>query len=402
MAGIFPTQIEQINDFSSKAGAQVLDVLNKAPKTNYFDILSKMVDQATKATESQRLTEAVDAYNRAMEAGKSASEALVGLDPRVTGSKAFKDEADKIRASILEQRANDRQEAMWANTLRQQAMQEEATKYAADLFTFANKVGGDNAGIWLNQNIEALRKNPHAFKAVTDLAKMQGYSFAPYTAPEDGAAVSLIKPEDLQSIEGTLNKLIGRFRAKGINTPLSEEEALKLSNFDAWVKEQADRLGYLKDAGKYSDFRENMQMAYNQLRKEAGDLPTEAILYAMQTNMDNGGLFWFDQEDINKDPAADWLRKNAKNWYKDYNDALTANSVLGVIKKANTDNQMQKSVSAYATRAKNVQDLIENGDIPEKQGKDILAKYISSLNTSNSDVIEAVKKAKALTLGRSL
>ena len=67
MAGIFPTQIEQINDFSSKAGAQVLDVLNKAPKTNYFDILSKVVDQATKATESQRLTEAVDAYNRAME-----------------------------------------------------------------------------------------------------------------------------------------------------------------------------------------------------------------------------------------------------------------------------------------------------------------------------------------------
>ena len=402
MAGIFPTQIEQINDFSSKAGAQVLDVLNKAPKTNYFDILSKMVDQATKATESQRLTEAVDAYNRAMEAGKSASEALVGLDPRVTGSKAFKDEADKIRASILEQRANDRQEAMWANTLRQQAMQEEATKYAADLFTFANKVGGDNAGIWLNQNIEALRKNPHAFKAVTDLAKMQGYSFAPYTAPEDGAAVSLIKPEDLQSIEGTLNKLIGRFRAKGINTPLSEEEALKLSNFDAWVKEQADRLGYLKDAGKYSDFRENMQMAYNQLRKEAGDLPTEAILYAMQTNMDNGGLFWFDQEDININPALVWLRNNAENWYKDYNDALTANSVLGLIKKANTDNQMQKSVRAYATRAKNVQDLIKNGDIPEEQGKNILAKYISSINTSNSDVIEAVKKAQALTLGRSL
>lgn len=402
MAGIFPTQIEQINDFSSKAGAQVLDVLNKAPKTNYFDILSKVVDQATKATESQRLTEAVDAYNRAMEAGKSASEALVGLDPRVTGSKAFKDEADKIRASILTQRANDRAEAMWANTLRQQAMQEEATKYAADLFTFANKVGGDNAGIWLNQNIEALRKNPHAFKAVTDLAKMQGYSFAPYTAPEDGAAVSFIKPEDLQSIEGNLNKLIGRFRAKGINTPLSEEEALKLSNFDAWVKEQADRLGYLQDAGKYSDFRENMQMAYNQLRKEAGDLPTEAILYAMQTNMDNGGLLWSDQEDINIDPAVNWLRNNAENWYKDYNDALTANSVLSVIKKANTDNQMQKSVRAYATRAKNVQDLIENGDIPEEQGKNILAKYISSINTSNSDVVEAVKKAKALTLGRSL
>ena len=63
---------------------------------------------------------------------------------------------------------------------------------------------------------------------------------------------------------------------------------------------------------------------------------------------------------------------------------------------------MQKSVRAYATRAKNVQDLIKNGDIPEEQGKNILAKYISSINTSNSDVIEAVKKAQALTLGRSL
>ena len=402
MSGIFPTRIEQVNDFSSKAGDRVLDILGRDPGNGTLNAISRMVNMATAAQESQRLTDAVDAYNRAMEAGKTASEALEGLDPRMTGSKAFKDEADKIRASILNQRANDRAEAMWANTLRQQAMQEEATKYASDLFTFANKVGGDSAGIWLDKNIEALRKNPHAFKAVTDLAKMQGYSFAPYTAPEDGAAVSLIKPEDLQSIEGNLNKLIGRFRAKGINTSLSEEEALKLSNFDAWVKAQADRLGYLQDAGKYSDFRENMQMAYNQLRKEAGDLPTEAILYAMQTNMDNGGLFWFDQEDINIDPAADWLRKNAKNWYKDYNDALTANSVLGLIKKANTDNQMQKSVSAYATRAKNVQDLIKNGVISEEQGKNILAKYISSINTSNSDVFEAAKKAQALILGRSL
>ena len=151
MAGIFPTQIEQINDFSSKAGAQVLDVLNKAPKTNYFDILSKVVDQATKATESQRLTEAVDAYNRAMEAGKSASEALVGLDPRVTGSKAFKDEADKIRASILDQRANDRQEAMWQNTLHRQALEDEFNALLADMLREALQKPPCQAG-W-NKNV---------------------------------------------------------------------------------------------------------------------------------------------------------------------------------------------------------------------------------------------------------
>lgn len=399
----YPNSIEQINDFSGKAGDRLVDVLGNAPsKVNYAQYILKAINDKTRADESQRLTEAVDAYNRAMEAGKSASEALEGLDPRMTGSKAFKDEADKIRASILGQRANDRAEAMWANTLRQQAMQEEATKYASDLFTFANKVGGDSAGIWLNKNIEALRKNPHAFKAVTDLAKMQGYSFAPYTAPEEGAGMSLIKPEDLQSIEGKLNHLVGRLSAKGINTSISDEEALKLSNFDTWVKSQAERLGYLQDAGKYSDFRENMQMAYNQLRKVGGDLPTETILYAMQTNMDNGGLWWFDQEDINMTPAENWLRNNAKNWYKDFNDARTINSILGLIKKANDENQMQKSVSAYSSRAKNVQDLIASGPITEKEGKDILSKYVASLNTTNSDLFEAAKKAEAILRGRSL
>ena len=401
MAGIFPTQIEQINDFSSKAGAQVLDVLNKAPKTNYFDIFSKMVDQATKATESQRLTEAVDAYNRAMEAGKSASEALVGLDPRVTGSKAFKDEADKIRSSIIQQTAEKRAQDMWANQLRVQGQQEEATKYASDLFAFANKAGGDNAGIWFERNKNALEQNPYAYKAVMDLAMNQKYSFAPYEAPEDGTKVTVVKPEDLQSIEGSLNHLKGRFDAKGINTLTSPEEALKLKSFDTWTEAQAKRLGYW-GTSKYSDFRENMQMAYNQLRNEAGDLPVEAVLYAMQTNMDNGGLWWFDQEDINLDPAKEWLRTSAKNWYKDFNDAQTLNTILGTIKKANADNQMQKNVSAYATRAKQLKDLIATDDIIEAQANSLLSKYAAGLNSSNTDLVEAIKKAQGILYGRSL
>ena len=133
----YPNTIEQINDFSGKAGDRLVDVLGNAPsKVNYAQYILKAINDKTKADESQRLTEAVDAYNRAMEAGKSASEALEGLDPRMTGSKAFKDEADKIRASILNQRANDRAEAMWANTLKRQAMEDNANSLLADMYKF--------------------------------------------------------------------------------------------------------------------------------------------------------------------------------------------------------------------------------------------------------------------------
>ena len=402
MANVFPTRIEQVNDFSQRAGDRLLDIMGKAPDSNYASIIAKVVDTATKAQESQRLTDAVDAYNRAMEAGKSASEALKGLDPRMTGSKAFKDQADKIRASILGQRADDRAADQWRNTLRLQGMQEDATTLASELYSFANKAGGENAGIWFEKNLPRFKNNPYAYKAVTDLAKSQGYSFAPYSSSGSVSGVQVPDEAALATAENGLNQLMGRFKAKGLTAPLSEEEALTMSNFDSWLEHQAKNLGYIGDAGKYSDFRENMQQAYNQLRAEAGDLPIEAVLYAMKTHMDNGGILYWDQEDIDTTAAKDWLRKNGANWYKDYNDMVAAKRAFDVIKKANADLTTQKALATLKAKRRLFDNMEQLGDITWDERNDMLARSAATINNTNADLMTALKSALSMLSDRGL
>ena len=95
MPGIFPTQIDQVNDFSHNAGAKLVDLMGR-PEVSTANVLSKMLNMYTAASESQRMTDTIDAFRKAAESGKSFNEALQGLDPRMTGSAEFQNRANDI------------------------------------------------------------------------------------------------------------------------------------------------------------------------------------------------------------------------------------------------------------------------------------------------------------------
>lgn len=372
MAGIFPTQIEQINDFSSKAGAQVLDVLNKAPKTNYFDILSKVVDQATKATESQRLTEAVDAYNRAMEAGKSASEALVGLDPRVTGSKAFKDEADKIRSSILNQRANDRAEAMWANTLRQQARQEEANWLRADLAKTMTTTPGSEA-LWLDDNKKRLEANPLAYTGV-----MQDLKGKDLYLPDADTVTTADRL--LASIPSSINKLEDAYKRAGeavdnasnlgiaLSTDLEKSPYLK--DLNAFIEHQGKLRGY--DGNDMGDFASNMRDAYKALSAKYGNLPQEQILAAMERNLDVSKwsyvpFFGRYAQDVIGNGTDGELEKLAPNFSTQKEMAERALTMKNLLGEAVKNDALQKELLSARTLMARYDQQYQDGIIPTKE-----------------------------------
>ena len=372
MAGIFPTQIEQINDFSSKAGAQVLDVLNKAPKTNYFDILSKVVDQATKATESQRLTEAVDAYNRAMEAGKSASEALVGLDPRVTGSKAFKDEADKIRSSILNQRANDRAEAMWANTLRQQARQEEANWLRADLAKTMATTPGSEA-LWLEDNKKRLEANPLAYAGVMqDLKGKDLYlpdADTVYTADRLLASI----PDSNNELEDAYkNASVAVDNASNLGIALSTdlEKSPYLKDLNAFIEHHGKLRGY--DGNDMGDFASNMRDAYKALSAKYGNLPQEQILAAMERYLDVSKWSYVPflgrfAQDVIGNGAYGELRELSKNFSTQKEMAERALTMKNLLGEAIKNDALQKELLSARTLMARYDQQYQNGIIPTKE-----------------------------------
>lgn len=284
----YPNTIEQINDFSGKAGDRLVDVLGNAPsKVNYAQYILKAINDKTKADESQRLTEAVDAYNRAMEAGKSASEALEGLDPRMTGSKAFKDEADKIRASILNQRANDRAEAMWANTLKRQAMEDNANALLADMYKFkATTPGG--APIWLDRHQAELQANPVAYNRIMEILKGEDLSLPNVDnqaySPEKMATLANSFGSNMDNTLQGAKAIINDASNLGIALSVDLEKSPYLKDVNEFIDHEAKLRGYTGE--DYRDFAQNMRDAYNTLSGDYKNLPMEQILASMHRNLE--------------------------------------------------------------------------------------------------------------------
>ena len=372
MAGIFPTQIQQTNDFSGQAGERLLNVIGKQQVYNPLEAFVTTLNKATKAMESQRLTEAVDAYNRAMEAGKSASEALVGLDPRVTGSKAFKDEADKIRASILNQRANDRAEAMWANTLRQQARQEEANWLRADLAkTMATTPGSES--LWLEDNKKRLEANPLAYAGV--MQDLKGKDL--YLPDADTVATA---DRLLASIPDSINELEDAYKNAGVavdnasnlgialSTDLEKSPYLK--DLNAFIEHHGKLRGY--DGNDMGDFAGNMRDAYKVLSAKYGNLPQEQILAAMERYLDVSKwsyvpFFGRFAQDVIGNGAGGELEKLAPNFSTQKEMAERALTMKNLLGEAVKNNALQKELLSARTLMARYDQQYQAGIIPTKE-----------------------------------
>ena len=387
-----PRQLAQIQDFSARAGEKVLDILGKQNPTS--TIISDLIDRATRAYDSDQMAKAAALQESMRALGYNPDKirgALSGAGFRdgIVGSKELQERYEKANQAQIAKTQLD-------NTLRVQGLQEQGYGLVADLQNHVKTLGPNSAYMWMEDNEEALKKNPYAYQAVLNYVNAANLSLSPYDVPKDGASLTLANPVAVKTQLDAANNILQRANALGINTSLSPEEALKMSNFDAWVADEAKKRGYEGDAGAYADFRENMQMAFNQLKKDHPTAPVEAILHAMRTNMDNGGIWWFDQEDINLAPAKQWLNKHASNWYSLYNDAQTAKKVKDTLESAWKENKIEHLASGIKTQIKKIEDAQRAGKIDATRAAELIAQTYAAATTANADIVNAVNTAVEL------
>lgn len=392
-----PRSIAQIQDFSARAGDRIIDILGKQQADSPANILLEVVNKATRAYDSDQMAKAA-ALQESMRAQGFGPDAIrnalssAGFRAGIVGSKELQDRYEKANQAQLAKTQLD-------NTLRVQALNEQGSALAADLDRFVRTAGAENAYMWFQDHQKQLDANPYAFDKVMGYAKSANLSLVPYTSPATDNTLINLTPANVESYANAARKKVQEAQALGIDTSLSPEEAVKLSDIEAWIADQGKQRGY-SGTSAFSDFRDNMMKAYNILRAEAPNAAPEAILQAMKLNMDHGGILWnwfgADQEDINIDPAKEWLRTQSTDWYAKFNDAFKAKKALKVLEPAMLNNQVLNTSTALNARIKQIKDLEATGQISSSRARDMINNVTNKANTSFTDVLQAIKETSEI------
>lgn len=363
-----PTQIAQVNDFTTKASEDYLHALQNARNSSPLNALSTMLNLATKANESQKLTDTVDAYNRAMEAGKSASEALQGLDPRMTGSKAFKDEADKIRASILNQAANNRAEALFKDQMKHQAMRDQADALTADYMRFRQEAGPAASFAWFEKHPE-LEKNPIAYKSIMSIAGNDDITKHDASTSLQQLAQLGVDPDNIEGSLTTANDTLNRLSGV-LDTDVTE--GLTGKTLHDFIKDEADYKQY--KGGDRGDWEENVNKAYNVLKPLATKygLPEEVLLAAIKRNTKGHWANWLPggdnfQDVIDLEGAKEYLGARKNTYMKHKQAYLQAKRMKDILEPAVQSGAIHKADVAYQTDLTALKHAYDNGKISAEQ-----------------------------------
>lgn len=326
MPMIMPTEIGQVTDQTQPAGKNLLDVLSNQALNNPWEKVREIIDtnysKVIKAQEQELLNNAVDTFYRRREAGLDPTEAIKGLEARITGSKAFQDRATNIRNSLLSQSRDDRDQAKWDNLLYLQRMGEEASALAADYQKVIKEYGPQIASVWMSQHEEALKKNPYAYEKVMGLVSQDANLLGSTPMTTEAAANQLGK--NLPNItEGKtrLDRLNADIRSLGI-TPENLTKVPTVEDVVTVINEYADPRKY--EGKDYSDFYENVMGLYNIGMDAANALKNQGIHNAevlvipaikkfIQTRVAAGLPFFGDafQDTASADEITNYIRTQA-------------------------------------------------------------------------------------------
>ena len=397
MPAVFPTQIEQINDYSHLAGRQVLQAMRDQLDRNPWDKARELIDTAMTNHVNRLTADAVAQYNQGIESGLTAAQALAGIDSWIAGSDKFRDQADKIRASRISQDRENRAEAMWAKTQADAARELEAKALEADYIQFSSSTPSGSA-IWLERNQDRLRQNPLAYQRIMDRASKAN---APMYLAE--ATTDAINAQPLSGVAATrmLDDQIARNKRElsalsstGIFNDLAQN-AERYKSIDNYINSYAKQAGYAGES--YSDFRENVQSAYNKIKADAEarnlNLPDEAILWAIDKNMEAG--WWFIQSSPDISAASEALRRVAPGYNRDaaaYEALLERQNAL---EKARSDGLLSKIIAAQNSNITRLQDQLARGLLSQTEFNRAKQAEITNANSAVRALMEQIELSKA-------
>lgn len=398
MPAVFPTQIEQINDYSHLAGRQVLQAMRDQLDRNPWDKARELIDTVMTNHVNRLTADAVAQYNQGIESGLTAAQALAGIDSWIAGSDKFRDQADKIRASRISQDRENRAEAMWAKTQADAARELEANALEADYIQFSSSTPSGSA-IWLERNQDRLRQNPLAYQRIMDRASKAN---APMYLAE--ATADAINAQPLSGVAATrmLDDRIARNKRElsalsstGIFNDLAQNSE-RYKSLNDYINSYAKQAGY--EGGAYSDFRENVQTAYNKLKSFAEannlNLPEEAILWALDKNMQSS-FWWFTQDYVDDSAAANALRRIAPGYNRDaaaYEALLERQNAL---EKARSDGLLSKIIAAQNSNIARLQDQLTRGLLSQSEFDRAKQAETTKAQTASRDLMEKILLSRA-------
>lgn len=398
MPAVFPTQIEQINDYSHLAGRQVLQAMRDQLDRNPWDKARELIDTAMTNHVNRLTADAVAQYNQGIESGLTAAQALAGIDSWIAGSDKFRDQADKIRTSRISQDRENRAEAMWAKTQADAARELEANALEADYIQFSSSIPSGSA-IWLERNQDRLRQNPLAYQRIMDRASKAN---APMYLAE--ATTDAINAQPLSGIATarTIDDQIARNRKElsalsstGIFNDLAQN-AERYKSLDNYINSYAKQADY--KGGAYSDFRENVQTVYNKLKaySEAHNLnlPDEAILWALDKNMQSS-FWWFTQDYVDDDAAADALRRIAPGYNRDAAAYTALAERQKVLENARSSGLINQVIAAQDANIARLQDQLARGLLSQDEFNRARQAEITKARTATRDLMEKILLSRA-------
>lgn len=304
MPAVFPTQIEQINDYSHLAGRQVLQAMRDQLDRNPWDRARELIDTAMTNHVNRLTADAVAQYNQGIESGLTAAQALAGIDSWIAGSDKFRDQADKIRASRISQDRENRAEAKWAKEQADAARLLESNALYADFMRNRADLGPGGTAIWLAKHEQDLARNPDAYSRIMETIGKNSDPTLITNTPE---------PQQFSEQDVFRNAVASRQVADaaagaGIFDTMAQYKDQK-TTWDSYLVNLAKANGNYGNAG-FSDLKDNFTPVYNVLSQKATELglPKEAVFAAMDRAFD-AGFLWHSQDSANVNVALKELEK---------------------------------------------------------------------------------------------
>ena len=395
--------IAQIQDFSSRSGEKLVDILGKQLPT--ASILNDLVGKATRAWDSDQMAKASALQETMMGLGYGPEKiraALTGAGFRagIVGSKELQDRYEEGEATRIAKEAHD-------NTMRVAGLKEQASSLLSDFTRFVSTYGPHSAVTWLKSHPE-YAQNPYASKDITAFIQSNNLNITP-TSNTDKADIlkTALEIGEGSSNQEKTNKAYKtvllakeKLAAEGLTIPSDPKERLAMENTDAFIEKEAKNLGYLdgewgwleeNDSSKYEDFRDNVLDAKTKIEHAIPGVPPQIVHHVIKTNL-RSGFGPFSQpsvSDINK--AIDQARGLMALWDPSLGQLVDVEKHLSILKAA-SEGQTPLNTSLKAKKLlSQLEAAIKAGDLTREQADEIYARNIIEMSAQKAAIDSSVK-----------
>lgn len=406
MPGFLPTEIAQVHDFTSGPGSRLVEATGRVGinPNDVFNLIDKTFGAFTRAQESENLARAIDAASRGMESGLTWTEAVSGLDPRVTGRKAFQDALQGTRTSIIEDDTNERDWARYQLDAAKEAREaanaaslKNANWYAADLLNTVSAYGPEAAAAHFERYKDKITSDPTVYSTyMSTLGKITGAT----TTPEIETVAPIEVNENLVAdTQRLLNDLKVRFATAGVTT--EELDTIKNPDLHAFTERESKRRNYEgEDAG---DFAENVNRAYAKLRAAYPNASPSLVLSAMYHSLEAPWMQYLPwsnaQDDIDLDKAETFIKSKKDSWNNVISSAETFKEIEDAMKNQTADVITQSSL-ALQNKINQIKEGVRIGRLTPQQGQMQINALRKAFNTQYAQA--EMRKAQLDLLDRAL